>query len=100
MVTLPLFKILQILHKDSLIHKEQLLFLSQLQIPSGLQVKNSGTNSNLKLSQILKGFKPFWKNMINSIKLYIHMLYLKVNLHWHTCIQILEVPLQVEIGTL
>jgi hypothetical protein len=59
MVTLPLFKILQILHKDSLIHKEQLLFLSQLQIPSGLQVKNSGTNSILKLPRILKGFKPF-----------------------------------------
>jgi hypothetical protein len=59
MVTLPLFKILQIFHKDSLIHKKQLFFLSQLQIPSGLQVKNSGTNSILKLPQILKGFKPF-----------------------------------------
>jgi hypothetical protein len=47
-------------------------------------------------SLILEGFKPFWKNPINSLKFHLHMIYLNINLHWLTCIQILEVPLQVE----
>jgi hypothetical protein len=80
-------------------HKEQHSFLAQLQIPKGLQVINSGTKSKLKIPQILKGFKPFWKNLINSIKFYLPKLDLKIILCCHTCIQILEVPLQVRIGT-
>jgi hypothetical protein len=34
-----------------------------------------------------------------SIKLYLHMIYLDMNLYLLTFIQILEVPLQVEKGT-
>jgi hypothetical protein len=49
MVTFPLLKIQQILHRDIWKHKEQLSFLAQLQIPSGFHVTYSGTNSNLNL---------------------------------------------------
>jgi hypothetical protein len=62
-------------------HKEQLSFLSQLQIPSVLHVINSGTNSKLNIPRILKGFKPFWKNLINFSKFYLHMIYLNIILH-------------------
>jgi hypothetical protein len=92
-------KLCQILQVDSWGHKEKFLFLDQLQNLKGLQVINSGTKSKLKLPQILKGFKLFWKNLINSIKVYIPMVDLIIILHWHTCIQILKVPLQVGICT-
>jgi hypothetical protein len=72
--------------------------LDQLQNPKGLHVINYGTKSILKFSQILKGFKSFWKNLINSIKVHVPMLDLNIILYWHTCIQIFEVPLQVGIG--
>jgi hypothetical protein len=58
-VTLRLVKIQQILHRDSWKNKEQLFFLVQLQIQSRFHVKISGTNSNLNLTWIWKGFKPF-----------------------------------------
>jgi hypothetical protein len=80
---------------DNLRHKEQLYFLEWLQIPSGLQVTNSRTNSNLNLPWLLKGCKPFWKNLINSIKFHHHIIYLNMNLDWLTCIQILDVPLHM-----
>jgi hypothetical protein len=92
-------KLCQILQVDSWRHKEPVCFLDQLQDTKGLQVINSGTKSKLKLPQILKWFKPFWKNLINSIKVHLPILDLKIILHWHTYIQILEVPLQVGIGT-
>jgi hypothetical protein len=72
-------KILQILQVNSLKYKEKLYFLDQLQNPTGLQVINVETNSNLNLTWILKGFKPFWKNLINSLKFHLHMLYLNMN---------------------
>jgi hypothetical protein len=95
MVTVLLSIIRQTLDRDSMKDREQLSFLSQLQIPSGLQVKNSGTNSILNLPQILKGFKAFWKNLINSSKFHLHVIYLNIILHGLTCIQLLEVSLQV-----
>jgi hypothetical protein len=55
--------------------------------------------SKLKLPRILKGSNLFYKNLINSIKFYLSNIDLKIILHWHTCIPILEVPLQVRIGT-
>jgi hypothetical protein len=88
----------KILWGDCLKDKEQLHFLSQLQIPSGFQVINFGTNSNLNLPWILKGFKHFSKNLINSLKFYIHMIYLNMNFCSLTCIQILDVPLQMVNG--
>jgi hypothetical protein len=93
LVTFLMSKFRQIFHMDSWKHKEQLSFLPQLQIPKGLQVIIFRINSNLNLSWILKGFKPFCKNLINCLKFYSDMIYLNMNLHWLTCIQILEVPL-------
>jgi hypothetical protein len=83
-VTFSMSKIHQILHRDSCKHKKQLSFLAQLQSHSGFHVTNSGTNSNLNLPWILKGFKPFWKNLINSLKFYLHMIFTKVNLVGYT----------------
>jgi hypothetical protein len=94
-----MFKIYQILSIDSLKHKVKLYFWDELQNPTRLLVINSKTNSNLNLPIILKEFKPFWKNLINSLKFYLHMLYLSMNLHGLTYIQILEVSLQVGIVT-
>jgi hypothetical protein len=84
-VTFPMSKLSHFLLVDSLKHKEQLSFLAQLQIPSGFQVTISGRNSNLNLPCILEGFKPFWKNMINSLKFPLHMIFIKVNLVGYTC---------------
>jgi hypothetical protein len=64
-----MYKIHQTLHRDSLKHKEQLSFLSPLQIPSEFKVINFGTNSKLNIPQILKGFKPFWKNSDKFLKI-------------------------------
>jgi hypothetical protein len=83
------------LHTHILKQKEKLYFLDQLKNTSGLHVTNSITNSNLNLPLILKGFKPFWKNLINSLKFHLLIIYLNMNLYLLTFIQILEVPLQV-----
>jgi hypothetical protein len=80
-VTFPMSKIHHIFQEESLKHKEQLSFLAPLQIPSVLQVINSGINSILNIPQILKGFKPFRKNLINSLKFYFLMIYLNIILH-------------------
>jgi hypothetical protein len=48
-VTFPMSKIHQLLHRDSWKHMEQLSLLAEHQIPKGLQVINSGINSNLNL---------------------------------------------------
>jgi hypothetical protein len=77
-------KLHQFLQIDRLKHKEKLSFLAQLQIPLGFQVTISGTNSNLNLPLILKGLKPFWKNLINSLKFHPHMVFTKVNLVGYT----------------
>jgi hypothetical protein len=95
MVTFLMSKFLEILQVDFLKHREWLFFLDKLQNPKGLQVINSGINSNLNLPWILKEFKPFYKNLINSLKFHPHIIYMNMDLHWLTCIQKLEVPLQV-----
>jgi hypothetical protein len=81
LVTFLLSKFLQMFHRDSWNHKEQLSFLAQLQIPKGLHVIIFGINSNLNFPRILKGFKPFCKILINSLKFYPDMIYLNKNLH-------------------
>jgi hypothetical protein len=45
----------------------------------------------------LKGFKPFGKILINSLKFYLLMIFMNRNLDLLTCMQNLEVPLQVAI---
>jgi hypothetical protein len=81
MVTFQMSKFLQILQVDCLKHKKQLCSLDRLQNRKGLHVINFGINSNLNLPGILKGYKPFYKNLINSLKFYPHMICLNINLH-------------------
>jgi hypothetical protein len=90
-----MFKIHQNLHRDSLKYKEQLSLLSQLIISPEFKVINPRTNSKLNLPWIFKGLKPFWKNLINSLKFHVYGIYLNIIFDWLTCIQILEVSLQV-----
>jgi hypothetical protein len=73
-VTFPMFKIHQNLHRDSLKYKEQFSFLSQLRISPEFKVINSRTNSKLNLPWIFKGPKPFWKNLINSLKFHVYWI--------------------------
>jgi hypothetical protein len=75
-------------------NKEQLFFLPPLPNPSGFWIRKSRNNSNLNLAWILKGFKPFWKNLINPLKFYVPKIYLNIILYWLTSIQILEVSLR------
>jgi hypothetical protein len=51
----------------------------------------------LNISLILKGFKPFGKNLVNSLKFYLEIIFMHVNLDIHTCMQEFGVPLQVAI---
>jgi hypothetical protein len=74
---------------------EQCLSLAQLQISDEFHVINFGTNSNLNLPCILKGFKPFVTNLENSLKIYLEVIFLNMNLVGHTCMQENEVSTQV-----
>jgi hypothetical protein len=42
-----------------------------------------------------KGIQTLWKNLVNSLKIYLNLFFTKVNLVGYTCIQDLEVPRQV-----
>jgi hypothetical protein len=68
-------------------YSEQLSQLGQLQILNRIHSINFGTNLNLNFLWILKGFKPFWKNMRNSLKFTIDLIFTKVNLFGCTCMQ-------------
>jgi hypothetical protein len=48
---------------------------------------NFGTDSNLNILGILKGFKPCGKNLINSLKFYLVMVFTTMSLGWHMCMQ-------------
>jgi hypothetical protein len=52
-------------------NKEQLSFLAPLPNHSRFVIRKPRNNSNLNLAWILKGFKPFWKNLINPLKFYV-----------------------------
>jgi hypothetical protein len=77
-VTFPMFKIHQNLHRDSLKYREQLSLLSQLRISPEFKVINSITNSKSNFPYIFKGLKPFWKNLINSLKFHVYWIYLNI----------------------
>jgi hypothetical protein len=66
-----------------------------LQIPNKIHVIILGTYSNLNLLWILKGSKPCGKNLVNSPKIYLDMLFTTMNLVGHTCMQEIGVPIQV-----
>jgi hypothetical protein len=83
------------LHEAIFEHDEQLSPLAQLQIPIAYQVINFGTDSNLNLLWIFKGFQPCGKNLGNSSKFCINLIITTVNLVGHTFMQDLGVPIQV-----
>jgi hypothetical protein len=45
----------------------------------------------------LKGFKPCGENLVNSLKFYLDLVFGKVNLVGHTCMQEIGVPIQMSI---
>jgi hypothetical protein len=83
------------LHDASFEHDGQLSQFGQLQISTRIHVIYSGINSNLNLPWILKGFKPWEKNLINFLKIYLELIFTKVNSVGHTCMQENEVSIQV-----
>jgi hypothetical protein len=91
----PRSKIIQTVHAASFKTAEQLCHLAQLPIVTRIHVINFGTNSNLNLLWILKGFKPWGKILVNSLNLYLDLILTKVNLVQHTCMQEIGVPIQV-----
>jgi hypothetical protein len=50
-------------------------------IETDFELTNSGTNWIFNLVEILTGFKPYWKNPRNSPKLYLGMIFVKMNLY-------------------
>jgi hypothetical protein len=45
----------------------------------------------------LKGYRPYGKNLVNSLKFHLDLIFTKVNLVGHTCMQEIRVPIQVSI---
>jgi hypothetical protein len=83
------------LHEAVFEYFEQLSKLDELQTPNRIHVINVGTYSNLNLLSILKGFKPCGKNLINSLKFYLDLIFIKINLVGHTCMQYIGFPIKV-----
>jgi hypothetical protein len=82
----------QTLHEARMEIAEQLSQFSWLQIPNRIHVIDFGIDSNLNIPWILKGFNPSGKNLINSLKIFLDIIFRNVNLVLLTCIQILYVP--------
>jgi hypothetical protein len=91
-------KNIQTLHEAWFEHDEQLSPLVQVQISTGFLDINFGTNSNLNLPLILKGFKPCAKILINSLKFYLDLIFTNVNLVGLTSMQANEVPTHVKMA--
>jgi hypothetical protein len=83
------------LHEARFEHDEQLSPLAQFQIPIASQLTNFGTDSNLNLVSILKGFKPCGKNLANSLKISLDLMFTTVNLVGPTGMKEIRVPIQV-----
>jgi hypothetical protein len=64
-------------------------------IPNRIHDINFGTDLNLNLLLILKGFKPYGENLVNSPKISLDLVFATVNLVGHTCMQNLVVPMQL-----
>jgi hypothetical protein len=73
-------KMVQSLHVARFEYFEQLSPLGWLQILNRINVINSWAEINLNLPWISKGFKPCGKNLVNSLKFYLNMVFTKVNL--------------------
>jgi hypothetical protein len=94
MMVFPLSKIHQTLQGDNLKHEEQISYLAQLQNPSIFWIIKYVNNSYLNLPWILKGFKTFGKNLINSLNLCLEIIFMNVNLDGQTCMQEFGVSIQ------
>jgi hypothetical protein len=55
----------------------------------------SRIKSNLNLASIFLGFKPLGKNKLNSLKFYLEVIFMNVNLVDHTCMQEIDVYIPV-----
>jgi hypothetical protein len=53
---------------------------------------------HLNFGQIYWGFKPVWKNLINSPKFLSTLTFRIVNLDWHSCMAKSEVSIQALLG--
>jgi hypothetical protein len=80
----PCPKNIQIFHRTRFNYFDHLSRLGRLQILNAIHGINSGTEFNLNLLWILKGFKSCRKNQVNSLKFYLNLIFTKVNLVWHT----------------
>jgi hypothetical protein len=92
---LLLLKILQTWHADRKIQIEQLSFWSNIQISLDFELQNSEANPLWNLFEFQRGSNLPKKNLINSIKFYIHMIFQNINFYWLTCIVEIGVPSQV-----
>jgi hypothetical protein len=95
MESLPCLENIQALLADRFEYSKQLSPLGGLPIPKRIHVKNPGIDSNWNILWILKWFNPSGKNLINSPKVYLDLIFSKVNLVGHTCMQDLGVPRQL-----
>jgi hypothetical protein len=74
---------------------EPFSFLAHLPKLSRFWVTKFKINSNLSRTWIIKEFKPFERNLINSLKFWLHINFRNMNLHCLPCIQEVIIPLQV-----
>jgi hypothetical protein len=78
--------------------KEQLFFWAQIQNPNEFWITNLGSNQDLNLVWIFRGIKPLDKNLNNSSKFSLDIIFMNVNLDDITCMQKFEDPTQVTFG--
>jgi hypothetical protein len=91
----PMSRNTQILQVNSLKIGNNFTFWTNIRIPQDCMLQ---ILEQIQFSIFLnfEGVQTFLENLINSLKFHLYTLYLNMNLHWLTYIQILEVPLQVE----
>jgi hypothetical protein len=83
----PNSKNVQDFHVSRLEPGEQLYPLAELQITTRIHVIKFGTNSNLNFSMNFKEVYTLWEKSSNSLKIYLELIFIKVNLAGHTCMQ-------------
>jgi hypothetical protein len=72
--------------------------LCQLQIPSEKHVKELGIDSIFESSMNFKGVKPSREKPINSPKFPLDLIFTKVNLDGHRCMQEFELQNKCQKG--
>jgi hypothetical protein len=80
MDVLPCSKNFQFLHAAILKYYEQFSQLCRHPILYRIRVKNSGTDSIIEYLLNFKRVKTSWKNLVNSLKFFLDLIFIKVNL--------------------